>query len=283
VAEDLGGHTIVSGANNLARSHNLDSSLVISSDNPLLGPLANNGGPTLTHALQSGSPAVGQGSNPLNLTSDQRTTGFSRNIGGQADIGAYEIQSPVSQNFSGDYNGDNSVGAGDYVLWRKTLGTPVPQFSAADGNGNSTIDPGDYEVWRGHFGALPAAGKSGDLLVATSAAPGIGDDQTVSMIGAALLATLASPTSRNVSFADSSNANLSCTSRAQSSISLERRDEALLAITSSPHSSKLQRFAASRRVHPGGKDATQPGGLTRAITQSLPQILPSAAASTSKA
>src|SRR5207247_458765 len=28
---------------------------------PLLGPLADNGGPTLTHALQSGSPAINRG------------------------------------------------------------------------------------------------------------------------------------------------------------------------------------------------------------------------------
>ena len=62
--------------------------------NPLLGPLASNGGPTLTHALNSGSPAINQGlslNRPV-LTaadaSDQR--GITR-ILGSVDIGAYEF------------------------------------------------------------------------------------------------------------------------------------------------------------------------------------------------
>src|SRR5262249_34056431 len=39
---------------------------------PLLDPLADNGGPTQTHALRPGSPAIDHGSNPLNLPTDQR-------------------------------------------------------------------------------------------------------------------------------------------------------------------------------------------------------------------
>jgi len=38
----------------------------------LLGPLADNGGPTRTHALSAGSPAINAGSNPAGLTTDQR-------------------------------------------------------------------------------------------------------------------------------------------------------------------------------------------------------------------
>ena len=59
---------------------------------PLLGPLANNGGPTQTHALLSGSPAIDTGSNPLALSFDQRGTGFARTVGAQTDIGAFEVQ-----------------------------------------------------------------------------------------------------------------------------------------------------------------------------------------------
>jgi predicted outer membrane repeat protein/parallel beta-helix repeat protein len=61
--------------------------------NPLLGPLANNGGPTQTHALLAGSPAIDTGSNPLALPFDQRGTGFVRTAGAQTDIGAFEVQS----------------------------------------------------------------------------------------------------------------------------------------------------------------------------------------------
>jgi parallel beta-helix repeat protein len=68
--------------------------------NLLLGPLANNGGPTLTHALGTGSPAINAGSNPLNLTTDQRGTGFVRVSGPAADIGAFEGQATSLPNVS---------------------------------------------------------------------------------------------------------------------------------------------------------------------------------------
>ena len=67
--------------------------------NPGLGSLANNGGPTMTHALLSGSPAINAGSNALAvdqngnaLTTDQRGTGFNRIVNGTVDIGAFESQ-----------------------------------------------------------------------------------------------------------------------------------------------------------------------------------------------
>lgn len=59
--------------------------------NPLLGPLANNGGPTLTHLPAANSRAVNNGSNPTALTADQR--GYTRVVGGAIDIGAVETRS----------------------------------------------------------------------------------------------------------------------------------------------------------------------------------------------
>jgi hypothetical protein len=59
---------------------------------PRLGPLANNGGPTRTHRLLPGSPAINHGDNtliPAGVTTDQR--GFARIVGGTVDIGAYEV------------------------------------------------------------------------------------------------------------------------------------------------------------------------------------------------
>ncbi|MFO0968633.1 MAG: right-handed parallel beta-helix repeat-containing protein [Gemmataceae bacterium] len=64
------------------------------SDTPGLGALANNGGPTQTMALLSGSAAIDAGSNALipgGVTTDQR--GLARIINGTVDIGAFEIQS----------------------------------------------------------------------------------------------------------------------------------------------------------------------------------------------
>jgi hypothetical protein len=62
------------------------------SANPLLGPLAPNGGPTLTHALGEGSPAIDAGSNDGELEFDQRGPDFVRVFGAAADIGAFEVQ-----------------------------------------------------------------------------------------------------------------------------------------------------------------------------------------------
>ncbi len=61
---------------------------------PLLGPLQNNGGPTFTHALLSGSPAINAGD--PNFASphlyDQRGPGFPRVVGGRIDVGSFELQ-----------------------------------------------------------------------------------------------------------------------------------------------------------------------------------------------
>lgn len=63
---------------------------------PLLGSLADNGGPTMTHLLLSGSPAFNRGSNPDDQDFDQRGEDFLRTIGSQTDIGALEVQIPFT-------------------------------------------------------------------------------------------------------------------------------------------------------------------------------------------
>jgi hypothetical protein len=56
---------------------------------PLLGPLADNGGPTQTHALLAGSPAIDNAAGVLCPATDQR--GMTRPLGAGCDIGAYEL------------------------------------------------------------------------------------------------------------------------------------------------------------------------------------------------
>jgi len=53
-----------------------------------LEALADNGGPTLTHALAPGSPAFNKGSADMQF--DQRGAGYPRVRGPEADVGAYE-------------------------------------------------------------------------------------------------------------------------------------------------------------------------------------------------
>jgi hypothetical protein len=79
--------------------------------NPLLAPLGDYGGPTKTHALLPGSPAIDRGSNTYGATTDQR--GFARNVddtvttnnpGETVDIGAFELPSLKA---NGDLDGDH--------------------------------------------------------------------------------------------------------------------------------------------------------------------------------
>jgi hypothetical protein len=62
--------------------------------NPLLAALGNYGGPTQTHALLPGSPAIDAGDNTfannVGLTTDQRGGGFNRFVNTTVDIGAFE-------------------------------------------------------------------------------------------------------------------------------------------------------------------------------------------------
>ncbi|MEP7042581.1 MAG: choice-of-anchor Q domain-containing protein [Dokdonella sp.] len=57
---------------------------------PVLQPLADNGGPTRTQALGEGSPAIDAGNDYFGLPFDQRGEGFARITDGRADIGAFE-------------------------------------------------------------------------------------------------------------------------------------------------------------------------------------------------
>ncbi len=64
----------------------------LNNTDPKLGPLADNGGPTMTMALLPGSPAINAGDTAAAPPTDQR--GFPRPSGLAADIGAYEYASP---------------------------------------------------------------------------------------------------------------------------------------------------------------------------------------------
>lgn len=151
-AADVNGEIIVSGGDNLIRSQGDFQFITVSTDDPLLEPLANNGGPVMTHALPENSPAINSGNNAQGLAFDQRGISFARVAGGTADIGAYELQSAAGQALLGDYNGDHRVDGADFVVWRKTFGASVPKFSGADGDGSMFVDAGDYAVWRAGFG-----------------------------------------------------------------------------------------------------------------------------------
>ncbi len=80
----------------------------VTSTDPMLGALADNGGPTKTMALLTGSPAIDAGPNPVATFTgnefDQRGAGYARIVGGLVDIGAFEAQpssEPIAPSFTG--------------------------------------------------------------------------------------------------------------------------------------------------------------------------------------
>ena len=93
---DLFGQIASSGYNLIGDSHG--GSGYTNTDlldvDPNLGPLQDNGGPTFTHALLPGSPAIDAGDNTDAPRWDQRGPGFPRIVNGAIDIGAFEVQDP---------------------------------------------------------------------------------------------------------------------------------------------------------------------------------------------
>ena len=127
---------------------------------PLLGPLRNNGGPTMTLALRPGSPAIDKGAfvNPAPLLNDQR--GFLRPVdfdlvpnavdGNGSDIGAFERQiDDVSFNFTPfDFDGDSKT---DVSIFRPAPGewwvsrsSDGGNFTVQFGASRDLIVPTDY-------------------------------------------------------------------------------------------------------------------------------------------
>ncbi|CAG0930329.1 Collagenase ColH [Thermoflexales bacterium] len=99
IAHSVGGDcynigTITSNINNLIEDGSCNVTL---SGDPLLDPLANNGGTTLTHLPQTDSPAIDAGDNAsaAGLTYDQRGHGYPRLSNGLVDIGAVEVAAAI--------------------------------------------------------------------------------------------------------------------------------------------------------------------------------------------
>jgi CSLREA domain-containing protein len=112
---------------------------------PLLGPLQDNGGPTFTHALLSGSTAI-EGGDSSGSNTDQR--GFTRPVdtpaitnaagGDGSDIGAYEVQAdqlPGCGNTVVTNNNDSGAGSlrsilanacnGETITFASTVVSPI--------------------------------------------------------------------------------------------------------------------------------------------------------------
>lgn len=96
----------LAGADNLVGLSNLFDPVVITvTADPKLGPLQFNGGPTRTHQLLAGSPALGIGNIsglPPTITTDQRGNGYPRTTGPNTsvDLGATQFDSIFVDSFN---------------------------------------------------------------------------------------------------------------------------------------------------------------------------------------
>jgi hypothetical protein len=88
-------YSLINGSYFVGDGTTLSTSHLITGQDPKLGPLANNGGPTQTLALLPGSPAIDAGDNSTCETTDQR--GVARPYDGDkngsaiCDMGAFEV------------------------------------------------------------------------------------------------------------------------------------------------------------------------------------------------
>ncbi|HBE67001.1 MAG TPA: hypothetical protein DDW52_02525, partial [Planctomycetaceae bacterium] len=168
---DLTNNGVLLGSNNLVQDGQGTLGLTgTRTGNPFLGPLADNGGPTLTHQPILESPLLNAGNNALAVDSagqplqtDQRGSGFVRQSG-NVDIGAVELQvvdSLVVTTTEDIVALDGQVslreavsraGASDVITFADELGAatinvtqgriPLNSGFVIDGEGDITIDAG---------------------------------------------------------------------------------------------------------------------------------------------
>jgi len=105
VAPFVGGNVVVAGDHDLIVAHG--AGITVPADtrasDPLLLPLARNGGGTATHELADCSPAKDAGSNPGPYEFDQRLAPYVRESGAAPDIGALELQPDPDRIFTGSF------------------------------------------------------------------------------------------------------------------------------------------------------------------------------------
>jgi CSLREA domain-containing protein len=163
------GHNIASDTTcNLAQPTDMQNT------DPLVGPLANNGGPTLTHALMPNSPAIDAAAD-VGLTIDQR--GVARPQGAGFDIGAFERQPPNHPPICTGVNGGPNLWPPDHRLDLITLtGATDP-----DGDPLTTTVRGVTQdepldgVGDGHTAPDAIRGPASDQVYLRSERSGLGD------------------------------------------------------------------------------------------------------------
>ena len=195
----------ISAGNNLDSGNTCSFSAAgdLTNSIPLLAALANNGGPTQTHALQAGSPAINAGPTTGTIpATDQRGAGFARVLNGQADIGAFESAFVTAPTLPVVDVGNASISEGN--VGTKVLNFPVTLLSAAPAggvtltystaNGSATAGSDYVAVVAGTVVIAPGA-STGNLPVTINGDTTVEPDETFTVtITGAINATLGAAT-----------------------------------------------------------------------------------------
>lgn len=94
-------------------------------------------------------------------------TYYIRVTGASSQVQLYQLDLSVTSTaltIAGDYNRDGAVDAGDFTVWRDSLGQTGANL-IADGNGDEVVNHLDYGIWKANFGL---AGSGGSALAAQS-------------------------------------------------------------------------------------------------------------------
>ena len=154
IAQNLDGKDCVVNSPVVSLGHNLDSDGScnlngtgdLSNVDPKLGPLTDNGGPTLTHALLIGSPAIdagdpgtpGSGGTACEAT-DQR--GIARPQRTRCDIGAFELEPLPTISIAGVTVGESVGDAQLSITLSETFTRDVVvEYSTTDGTAHASAD-----------------------------------------------------------------------------------------------------------------------------------------------
>ena len=161
--------TRTSGNNNLIESQIGYAGGIVATSDPQLGPLANNGGPTRTYALLSGSPALDAGTSTGAPAADQRGK-----LRGVTDIGAYEAHPWLSDIPDQSTNEDTllavPIQVGDLVLASSAFTISLASSNTAlvsnamlqlSGSGTNRV-----------LAITPAANQSGTTVITVTVSDG---------------------------------------------------------------------------------------------------------------
>jgi hypothetical protein len=155
-----------SGSNNLIENSSTVGLTNSLTGDPQLGPLADNGGATLTHAPLPGSQVIDAG-DPLAVAGvgstpefDQRGVGFDRVAAGRIDIGAFEMAAIIDP----DFNNDGNIDGVDIDMLQGNIVAGPADPALFDLTGDGLVTIADRDEWLVQAGAANLSSGNAYLI-----------------------------------------------------------------------------------------------------------------------